>query len=160
MPFFADDMFHRGSQGLGTLMAAMGAGAVVGVLGLASRAEVHGLARVLAGSAAMLGLGFLAFSQSHSFALSIAIMAVIGFSIMRQMASANTLLQTMIPDHYRGRLMALYSMTVVGLGPFGSLAAGGLAHAAGARVTVLTGGAICLAAAILFHWFASRGAYD
>ncbi len=160
MPFFADDMFHRGSQGLGALMAAMGVGAVIGVLGLASRSEVHGLPRVLGGSAATLGLGFLAFSESRSFALSIAIMAVIGFSIMRQMASANTLLQTMIPDHYRGRIMALYSMTVVGLGPFGSLAAGALAHAAGARVTVLAGGGICLAAAISFHWFASRGAYD
>ena len=106
----------------------------------------------------MLGLGFAAFSQSRSFELSVAIMALIGFSIMRQMASANTLLQTMIPDEYRGRIMALYSMTVVGLGPFGSLAAGALAHAAGARLTVLAGGLICAAGAAMFHIYASRGA--
>ncbi len=160
MPFFADDMFHRGAKGLGVLMAAMGVGAVIGVLGLAARTEFRGLARVLAGSAAMLGLAFVAFSQSRSFALSVAIIALVGFNVMRQMASANTMLQTMIPDEFRGRIMALYSMTVVGLGPFGSLAAGALAHAAGARVAVLSGGLICIAGAAMFHRYASNGAYD
>jgi MFS family permease len=79
-------------------------------------------------------------------------MPVIGFSVMRQMASANTLIQSLIPDEYRGRIMALYSMTVVGLGPLGSLAAGALAHAVGVRVTVLAGGLLCLLAAFVFRF--------
>ena len=79
-------------------------------------------------------------------------MPVIGYSVMRQMASANTLIQTTIPDEYRGRIMALYAMTVVGLGPFGSLAAGALAHASGARVTVAAGGLLALTAAAVSLW--------
>ena len=76
---------------------------------------------------------------------------VIGFSVMRQNTAANTSLQTLIPDHYRGRIMALYAMTVVGLGPFGSLAAGAVAHAVGARWTVFAGGVLTAAAALVFQ---------
>lgn len=90
------------------------------------------------------------FAWSPSFYLSLAIMPLIGFSVMRQMAAANTLIQSVIPDHYRGRIMALYAMTVVGLGPFGSLAAGGLAHAYGARATTLAGGLLAISAAAVF----------
>jgi MFS family permease len=150
MPFFAGDIFHRGSQGLGALMGAMGAGAVVGTLVLAGRKEVTGLPGVIRSSAAAMGLCFIVFAASPSFALSLAVMPLIGFSVMRQMASANTLIQSTIPDRYRGRIMALYSMTVVGLGPFGSLAAGALAQAYGARVTVLAGGLLALAASAVF----------
>jgi len=152
MPFFADDIFHRGSQGLGFLMGAMGLGAVVGTLVLAGRTRVPGLATVILYSASMTGVAFILFAVSRSFYFSLAVMPVIGFSVMRQMASANTLIQSLIPDHYRGRIMAMYSMTVVGLGPFGSLAAGALANAYGARVTVAAGGALCLAAAIAFRF--------
>jgi MFS family permease len=90
------------------------------------------------------------FAISGSFYFSLAIMPLLGFSVMRQMASANTLIQTLIPDEYRGRIMALYSMTVVGLGPFGSLASGGLAHAVGPRATVFAGGVLCLLSALVF----------
>ena len=78
-------------------------------------------------------------------------MPLIGYSVMRQMASANTLIQTLIPDEFRGRTMAFYTMTVVGLGPFGSLAAGALAHAYGARLTVLAGGLLAMTAAAIFR---------
>ncbi len=151
MPFFADDIFHRGSLGLGFLMGAMGVGAVIGTLVLAGRTQVAGLAKVIAWSAASSGLCFLAFAASPWFSFSLLLMPLIGFSTMRQMASANTLIQSLIPDAYRGRIMALYAMTVVGLGPFGSLAAGAIAHHYGARVTVAAGGLIYLAAAAVFR---------
>ena len=78
-------------------------------------------------------------------------MPVIGFGVMRQNAAANTSIQLLIPDEYRGRVMSLYAMTVVGLGPFGSLAAGAIAHAVGARWTVCAGGVLSVVAARIFH---------
>jgi MFS family permease len=152
MPFFADGIFHRGSRGLGILLGAMGIGAVAGTLVLAWRARVSALPRVIFWSATLLGVSFSVFALSNAFYLSLAIMPLIGYSVMRQMASANTLIQTLIPDEFRGRTMALYSMTVVGLGPFGSLAAGALAHSYGARLTVLAGGLLTLAAAGVFRF--------
>ncbi|MGI8991148.1 MAG: MFS transporter [Bryobacteraceae bacterium] len=150
MPFFAGDIFHRGSQGLGFLMGAMGAGAVIGTLFLAGRSQIEGLNRVIVFSAVSLGAAYLLFAWSTSFWLSLAVMPFIGFSVMRQMASANTLIQTTIPDHFRGRIMALYAMMVVGLGPFGSLAAGALARSFGARITVGLGGILAFLAALIF----------
>jgi MFS family permease len=150
MPFFADAIFHRGSRGLGILLGAMGVGAVAGTLVLAWRAQVSGLPKVICWSALLLGSGFCVFALSNAFYLSLAVMPVIGYSVMREMASANTLIQTIIPDEFRGRTMAFYSMTVVGLGPFGSLAAGALAHAYGARLTVLGGGLLAMIAAGVF----------
>jgi MFS family permease len=150
MPFFADALFGMGSQGLGALMGAMGTGAVIGTLVLAGQAETRGLPRTVLISATTMAVCFLVFAWSPWFWLSLAIMPVIGFSVMRQMASANTLIQISIPDHYRGRIMALYAMTVVGLGPFGSLASGALAHVWGARLTVFAGGALALAATAVF----------
>src|SRR5208282_1244733 len=93
---------------------------------------------------------FCFFAWSNVFYFSLAVMPLIGYSVMRQMASANTLIQTLIPDELRGRAMAFYSMTVVGLGPFGSLAGGALAHAYGARLTVAAGGALAMTAAVVF----------
>ncbi len=151
MPVFADAIFHRGSRGLGTLMGAMGAGAVAGTLVLAWRARVSALPGVIFRSALTLGAGFCFFAWSKVFYLSLAVMPLIGYSVMRQLASANTLIQMLIPDEFRGRTMAFYTMTVVGLGPFGSLAAGALAHAWGARLTVLAGGVLALIAAGVFR---------
>ena len=132
-------------------MGAMGSGAVAGTLALAWRAEVFVLPSVIFRSALLLGAGFCFFAWSNFFYLSLAIMPLIGYSIMRQLASANTLIQMLIPDEFRGRTMAFYTMTVVGLGPFGSLAAGALAHAWGARMTVLAGGLLAMGAAGIFR---------
>jgi MFS family permease len=151
MPFFADGIFHHGSRGLGFLMGAMGTGAVIGTLVLAGRRSVTGLTTVIVYSALTLGVAYLLFAVSGSFYFSLVIMPLLGFSVMRQMASANTLIQTLIPDEFRGRIMALYSMTVVGLGPFGSLVSGAMASAVGPRATVFAGGIVCLAAALVFR---------
>jgi MFS family permease len=151
MPFFADDIFHRGSQGLGFLMGTMGVGAVIGTLVLARRAEISGLHKVIVYSAIATGTSFILFSASPWFYLSLAIMPVIGFGVMRQNAAANTSIQMLIPDEYRGRVMSIYAMTPPGLGPFGSLAAGAIAHAVGARWTVFAGGVLAVVAAWVFH---------
>jgi MFS family permease len=151
MPFFADAIFHHGSAGLGYLMGAMGVGAVVGTLVLAGKTEVAGLTRVIFYSSLSMGAAFLLFAASPWFYAAVAIMPFIGFSMMRQMAAANTLIQTRIPDQYRGRIMALYAMTVVGLVPFGSLGAGALAHVIGVRWTLAVGGALAIAAAFVFQ---------
>lgn len=151
MPFFADAIFHRGSQGLGFLMGGMGVGAVIGTLVLAGRTRISGLTSVIYFSAMTMGVSIALFAVSRSFFASLLMMPVIGFSVMRQMAAANTLIQSLIPDEFRGRIMALYAMTVVGLGPFGSLAAGALAHAYGPRLTVLAGGILCLTATVVFR---------
>jgi len=156
IPFFAGDIFHVGSRGLGFLMGAMGIGAVTGTLALARRTRVAGLPRVMAYSGLCLGCGYLAFALSPSYGISLAIMPAVGFFVMRQMASANTTIQMLIPDAYRGRIMALYSMTVVGLGPFGSLAAGAVAHHWGPRLTVGAGGLTAVAAATVFGWAQKR----
>jgi MFS family permease len=156
MPFFADDIFHRGSRGLGFLMGTMGIGAVIGTLTLARRTEVSGLGKLMVFSGLTTGACYLAFAFSPAFFFSLAVTPVIGYSVMRQMASANTTIQTLIPDEYRGRIMALYSMTVVGLGPFGSLAAGALAGRFGARVTMAAGGVLALASSLVFAWHLRR----
>jgi predicted MFS family arabinose efflux permease len=155
-PFFADQTFHRGSQGLGFLMAAMGVGAVIGTLSLARRPQVAGLMRVIAYSGLSLGAANLAFAISPWFGLSLMCALLIGYSLMRQLASANTTIQTMIPDEYRGRTMALYSMSVVGLAPFGSLATGVLAGHLGARATIGLGGLLAMVSAAAFGWTLRR----
>jgi MFS family permease len=156
MPFFAQDIFHRGSQGYGLLMSAMGIGAVFGTLFLARRSRTHGLASLIAFSGISTGLAYLAFAMSTNYYLSLAVMLMIGYSVIRQMACANTTIQTLIPEEYRGRTMALYAMVVIGLGPFGSLAAGGLAHQFGPRITMALGGILALAASIAFSFTLRR----
>jgi MFS family permease len=158
IPFFADDMFHRGSTGLGFLMAAMGVGAVIGTLVLARQTRVSALPRVMVWSGVGVGAAYLAFAFSFSFWFSLAVMLAVGYFVMQQMAAANTTIQTLIEDEYRGRMMALYAMTVVGLGPFGSLAAGALAGRFGARATVAAGGVLAIAAAVAFRWSLQRRA--
>ena len=156
-PVFSDQIFHRGSRGLGFLMAAMGVGAVIGTLSLARRTQVAGLPKVIAYSAFLLGGANLAFAVSPNFYTSMAFTMLIGYGLMRQLAAANTTIQTMIPDEYRGRVMSLYSMCVVGIAPFGSLAAGAIAGRFGARFTMALGGVVSLAAGSLFGWALRRG---
>lgn len=151
MPFFANDILHRGSQGYGVLLAAMGLGALAGTLALASRSTTRDLSNVVFAGAAGLGVSLVLFAFSRNFYFSIAVMVLLGFSTLRHMASTNTLIQSLIPDEYRGRIMSLYTMTVVGLGPFGSLLAGGIAHRFGPPVTVAAGGVFCLLGALAFR---------
>jgi MFS family permease len=132
------------------LLGAAGVGALAGALTLAARKSVRGLGRVVALSAAVFGLLLMLFSLSRSLLLSTALLFPVGFAVLLQMSASNTLVQTMVPDKMRGRLMSFYSMSLMGMAPFGSLLAGAVAARVGAPRTVLFGGASCLAAALAF----------
>lgn len=153
MPVFAAKVLHGGPEGLGLLMSAAGSGALVGALTLAARRGVHGLGRWVAFAAAGFGGGLIAFSLSRSFWLSAALLVPVGFFMMVQMASSNTLIQAMVPDRLRGRVMALYSMMLMGMAPFGALISGMLAERLGAPAAVGMGGAVSVLGA---GWFALR----
>jgi len=150
MPVFAHKILHGGARGLGILMGATGVGALFGALTLASRTGVKGLGRLAAWSCGGFGIGLILFSFSRVFWLSTVLLLPVGYSVMLQMASTNTLIQTMVPDELRGRVMALYSMMVMGMAPFGALLGGALAHRMGAPATVAVGGVACVLGAIWF----------
>ena len=150
MPLFADTILHAGARGLGILMGAAGVGALIGSLTLASRSTVIGLGRWVAIACATFGISLSAFALSKSFVLSAALLVIAGGATMVQMAASNTLIQSMVPDELRGRVMAVYTMMFVGMGPFGALLAGTIAEHVGAPLTVAGGGAITVLAAIGF----------
>jgi len=150
MPIFADRILHGGARGLGLLMGATGVGAVTGAIALAARRGTGGLGRWLAFCAAGFGVALILFSFSRSFWLSMALLVPVGFFFVNQMASSNTLLQALVPDEYRGRMMAAYAMMFMGMAPVGALVAGAAAERIGAPWTVAAGGAICVAGAAVF----------
>jgi MFS family permease len=150
MPIFADRILHGGPSGLGMLMGAAGIGALAGGLTLASRKGLRGLGRWVVFAAAGFGVSLVLFSLSRTFWLSAALLVPVGFCMMVQMASSNTLVQSMVPDALRGRVMAIYSMMFMGMAPFGALFAGLIAERVGAPVTVAIGGVACVAASIVF----------
>ncbi|MEI9478371.1 MAG: MFS transporter [Deltaproteobacteria bacterium] len=150
MPIFARDILHGGPQTLGFLLGAVGVGAVTGGFYLASRKSVLGLGRIIVMASIFFGIGLIGFSFSRVFLLSLALMVFVGFGMMVQFASSNTVLQTLVEEDKRGRVMSFYTMAVMGMMPFGSLLAGTLAHTIGAPQTVLIGGMCCLVGALLF----------
>jgi len=150
-PFFADAIFHQGSLGLGFLVGAMGVGAVIGVLELARHTGILELPAVIRTSMLTMGIVLLAFAWSPSFIFSIVLMMFLGFSVMRQNAAGNSLVQATVPDVYRGRMLALYTMVVTGLLPIGSLAGGFAAERFGARPTVMVAGVFCLVCGLLYR---------
>ena len=150
MPVFADRILHGGARGLGILMSATGVGALLAALTLASRTRVRGLGRWVAYSCGGFGAALVLFASSRSFWLSAALLVPAGFCMMLQMASSNTLIQTMAPDHLRGRVMSVYSMMFMGMAPFGALMGGALAHRLGAPLTVAMGGVACVGGAVWF----------
>jgi MFS family permease len=150
MPVFASGVLHGGPNTLGILMTATGVGALAGVAALANRKTVLGLGRVIAVSTGVLGLALIAFGLSHTLWLSLCILPVAGFGMMRQMAACNTVLQTLADEAMRGRVMAFYSMAFVGISPFGSLMGGLLAARIGVSHTVALCGIGCLGGALIF----------
>jgi MFS family permease len=150
MPIFADDILHGGPKGLGLLMGFAGIGALLGAALLAGRQGVRGLGSWVMFACAGFGTSLIFFSLSRNFSLSMILLIPTGFSMMVQMASSNTLIQSMVPDRLRGRVMAIYSMMFVGMAPFGALLAGVLAHLLGAPMTVAIGGTVCIAGATVF----------
>ena len=153
MPIFAGQVLHGGPHTLGFLMGASGVGALAGAMFLATRKNVLGLGRMVPSAAAAFGTGLIALGLSRSLWLSFVIMLFVGGAMMTQTATSNTILQTIVEDDKRGRVMSFYSMAFLGMAPFGSLLAGGLAQRIGAPRTVVINGIICIAGA---GWFASR----
>jgi len=150
MPVFAKEILHGGARELGWLMGATGIGALFGALTLAARAGLKGLGRVIALCAGGFGVSLIAFAASKVFWLSLILLLPVGFTMMVQMASTNTLLQSMVPDRMRGRVVALYTMMFMGVAPFGAFFAGAIAHHLGAPWTVAIGGVACIAGAAAF----------
>jgi MFS family permease len=153
MPVIAGKVLHGGPHTLGLLMTATGTGALLGTLYLASRHTVVGLGKVIVAATVGLSAGLIAFSFSHTLFLSMAALPLVGAGMMLQAASANTILQTVVEEKLRGRVMAFYTMAVLGTQPIGSLLAGALADRIGAQRTILTGALACLAGGL---WFAVR----
>jgi len=150
MPVFAKDILHGGPHTLGFLMGSAGIGALVGAIYLASRRSVVGLGRWIVLAAGVFGIGLIAFSLSRILWVSLILMLLIGFGMMVQMASSNTVLQTVVDEDKRGRVMSFYAMAFRGMVPFGSLLAGGLASMIGAQNTLMIGGISCILGSFLF----------
>jgi MFS family permease len=150
LPIFAQEILHGGAETLGFLMGAAGIGALAGAMFLASRDSVRGLEMVLVVSATIFGTGLIAFSLSRVFWASCGLMIVSGFGMMVHMAASNTLVQTLVDDDKRGRVMSLYTMSLRGMVPLGSLIAGGLASHIGAPATLTLGGICCVLGAVIF----------
>ncbi|MBI3650633.1 MAG: MFS transporter [Acidobacteria bacterium] len=150
MPIFADKILHGGASALGLMLGSAGIGSLAAALLLASRQQVQGLGRVVAFSVAAFGSLLIAFAFSHSLLLSTILLAPMGFSIMLQMSGSNTLLQAMVDDRLRGRMMSFFSMSLMGMAPFGSLLAGAIARWISAPKTLMMGGALCLGGALIF----------
>jgi len=150
MPVFATQVLHGDSKTLGWLMAMSGVGALTGALYLASRRTVLGLGRLIAIMAGVFGAALVVFAYSHWLWLSLAMMHVSGLAMITHFASGNTILQTIVEDDKRGRVMSLFGMAFMGMAPFGSLLAGAMAERIGPGWTVATTGLCCMAAAGVF----------
>jgi MFS family permease len=153
MPIFAAEVLHGGPNTLGFLMSAVGVGALVGTASLTLRKSIVGLGRRIVVATALSGAALIAFGFSHILWLSIVILPLVGFGLMQQMAPSNTILQTIVDDEKRGRVMSFYGMAFLGMVPFGSLLAGYLAARIGAPKTMMVNGAVCLIGSL---WFARR----
>ncbi len=151
MPVFANEILGGGPYTLGWLMAATGVGALIGAMFLAARRSILGLGRFIPGAAAVFGAGLIAFSFSRVIWLSLVLLVITGLGFMVQMAVSNTLIQTIVEEDKRGRVMSFYTMAFMGTAPFGSLIAGSVADRIGAPNTLMFGGIGCIVGAALFY---------
>jgi MFS family permease len=150
MPVFAKEVLQGGPHTLGFLMGAVGVGALCGAFYLASRKSVLGLGKVIVIAASSFGIALIFFSLSATLIVSLLMLIITGASVMMQMASSNTILQTIVEDKMRGRVMSFYTMAFMGMVPFGSLISGSLASKIGAPNTLIIGGIFCIAGAMIF----------
>jgi MFS family permease len=153
MPIFAGRVLHGGPHTLGFLLGASGVGALISAISLALRKTVRGLTTMIQVSAALFGVGLICFGLARFLPLSLFLMLIVGFGMMQGLAASNTVIQTLVPEEYRGRVMSYYTMAFVGMAPFGSLLAGALAHRFGAPHAVMITGGFCVAGAI---WFSTQ----
>lgn len=153
MPIFAARVLQGGPHTLGFLMGAMGVGALASALSLAARRNIRGLIRIIPVAALVFGIGLIGFGLSHWFWLSMIMVLIVGVGMMQGMAASNTIIQTLVSEDMRGRVMSFYTMAFMGMTPFGSLFAGSMASAVGAPATIIiTGVAILIAAS----WYFTR----
>jgi MFS family permease len=150
LPVFAAKVLHGDAHTLGWLSAASGVGAFSSALALAMRKSIKGLTRTLQGAVALLGIGLILFGLSHVLWLSLPLMVIVGFGLIQAAAVCNTIIQSLVPDDKRARVMGYYTMAFFGAAPFGSLMSGALAQHIGAPYTVMMTGAFCIAGAIWF----------
>jgi predicted MFS family arabinose efflux permease len=153
MPVFARDIYAGGPGALGMLLASAGIGALAGTLFLASRPTIRGLDIVVVRTGILAALALLGFAGSRMFVLALPLLALMGFGFIVSCASLNTLIQTMVDDDKRGRVMSLYTMAFIGISPLGNLAAGAVAGAWGAPTALAVNALACLAAV---GWFFRR----
>jgi MFS family permease len=153
MPIFAAKILHGGPHTLGFLMGAVGIGSLASALSLVMRRSVRGLTRVIPVSAMIFGVGLIAFGFSQHLWLSMLMVLVTGFGMMQGLTASNTIIQTLVDENMRGRVMSYYTMAFVGMAPFGSLLAGAMADAIGAPRTVVISGVACILGGI---WFTSQ----
>ena len=153
LPVFATVVLHGGPHTFGFLAGATGLGAFISAIVLALRKTIVGLGKRMAVTSLSFGLGLIAFSFSHVVWVSMGLMLIVGFSMMQVMASGNTILQTIVDEDKRGRVMSFYTLAFIGIAPFGSLIAGSLANRFGAPATVFIGGVLCILGAV---WFFAR----
>lgn len=153
MPIFARDILGGGSDTLGFLLGAVGVGALIGAVFLASRKTVIGLGKVIRNTTVLFGIVLILFSLSKHFILSQILMVGAGFSVMVQMSSCNTIIQTLVDVDKRGRVMSFYTMAFMGTMPLGSLIAGSFASKIGAPLTLIIGGLFCLMGALFFAYY-------
>jgi MFS family permease len=153
MPIFAAQVLKGGPHTLGFLMGAMGVGSLGSALSLVLRKSVRGLLKMIPIAAAVFGAGLILFGLSHVVWLSMLMLLAVGFGMMQGLTASNTIIQTIVPEDKRGRVMSYYTVAFVGMSPFGSLLAGALANFVGAPGTVIISGVSCIAGAA---WFATR----
>ena len=153
MPVFAAQVLHGGPHTLGFLMGAVGVGSLGSALAMVVRRSVRGLTKMIPIAAAAFGVGLICFGLSSTMWLSMLMMLVTGFGMMQGLTASNTILQTLVDEKIRGRVMSYYTMAFVGMAPFGSLLAGALAHAIGAQRTVMLSGMACILGSL---WFLTR----
>lgn len=148
MPIFAAEVFSGGADTLGILIGAAGLGGIIGMLALASRRDVRGLMTWIAASAVVAGATLIVFSYSESFALSLATIAIVGLTVLTVAMGVSTIIQTVVEDGMRGRVMGLFTVCFMGMFPLGSLAAGAVADRIGPQHTLAAGGVACVLAGL------------
>ena len=149
-PVFVKNIFHGGADLFGFLMGASGLGALSGAILLMNRKSVLGLGKLISYAVLVFGTGLIAFALSHILVLSVIFMFMTGIGMMIQLAGSNTMLQTIVDNDKRGRVMSLYAMSFRGVAPFGSLLAGAAAGIIGASLTLAVGGIFCVIGAVYF----------
>jgi MFS family permease len=152
MPVYAKEILHGGPETLGWLTSSAGVGAIVGALLLAGRESVDGIGKLIVFAGCLFAIGLAVFAFSTRIDLSCIALLAVGFGVLMQTASSNTVLQTVVEPDKRGRIMSLYSMAFVGVGPFGGLAAGWAASRFGAPATLGVSAAVCLVSTGFFAW--------